>query len=233
MKRTILILLLFCAVFGSQVFAQKKDGKLVSSYADVDYGIGKDVGIISAGYYRDWKLSSSNKVFKKFYLGTGLRFNGFSAKNVYFTSAPSGLYNTNESDSILAPAPAIYAINALLNIGYQFTSKLEIGFDIDVFGFSFGPNGSPTFISNGQQQLAKVNPTPFNLLLVNTNNRGSLLSNIYIRYNISNRWGARISYQKSYVEIKTEQVLQTTPERNDRFRYVSRLFGLGVSYHFL
>ena len=233
MKQTILLSLTFLCILFTDATAQEQQKEKAQSFVEIGYGIGKDASRLSAGYYRSWKLSQEKKILKNFSIGTGLRFGGFSAKDIYFTSAPSSLYKTNSADSILAPAPAIYSVNAFLNLNYQITSKIQAGFDIDLIGLSFGPNGSPTFISNGQSQITKVNPTPINLLLINANNRGSLLSNIYVRYQITNRWGGRISYQKSYTEISTEQLLQTIPEDNKRFRYVTGLVGLGVSYHFL
>ncbi len=206
--------------------------KNAKQFAELSYGLNSKTSVLSAGYYRTWTLSKSKKIWKNIYLGSGLRLNGFGGKNVYFVSSRPQLYKTKDEDSIRAPAPAIYSINTFLNLGYNFTSKWQAGFDIDVFGFSFGPNGSPTFISNGQEQVAEVNPTKINVLGVNANNFGSLLSNIYVRYQFTTKWGARLTYQKSYAEITTEEVLQTEPGINQRFRYVGRLIGLGVSYHF-
>jgi|GEM_PF-532192 len=217
----------------SILFSQEdKKPKKARSLIELGYGINSDASVVSAGYYRSWTLSKSKKILKNINLGTGIRFNGFGGKDIYFVSSRPQFYKTKDEDSILAPAPAIYSVNTFLTIGYQFTPKLQAGFDIDAFGFSFGPKGSPTFISNGQEQTAKVNPTQFNVLAVNANNFGSLLSNIYVRYQFTKNWGARLTYQKSYAEITTEEVLQTKPGINQRFRYVGRLIGLGVSYHF-
>lgn len=202
------------------------------SFVEAGIGFNANHTITTAGYYRHWRLSQSKPFFDKFFIGTGLRFNGFGAKDVRFVSAPPALYKTFGADSILTPSPAIYTTNIFLNLGYQITARMQAGFDIDVFGLSFGPNGSPTFISNGVPQTAKVNPTPVNVLLVGANNRGSLLSNLYLRYKISDRWGARVSYQTFYAEITTEELLQIMPENNKRFRHTTKVFALGANYHF-
>ncbi len=233
MKYTfVFICLLFTISFNSQLHAQDSAKHKAQSFLELGYGLNGDAAVLSTGYYRHWKLSQTKKVWQHIYIGTGARFNSFGGKDIYLVSSKAGIYKTTDEDSILAPAPAIYSVNTFLNIGYQITPKLQAGFDIDVIGLSFGPNGSPTFISNGQEQTIKVNPTPINTLGINASNIGSLLSNIYVRYNITSRWGLCLSSQKTYAEIKTEEVLQTEPTTNQRFRYVSRLVGLGVSYHF-
>ncbi len=233
MKYAFTLLVVFTFLLTQKVTAQEnKSSRLASSYAELGFGLNGTANVLSAGFYRTWTLSKSKFFWKNIYLGSGFRLNGFGGKNVYFVSSRPQLYKTKDEDSIRAPAPAIYSINTFLNLGYNFTSKWQAGFDIDVFGFSFGPNGSPTFISNGQEQVAEVNPTKINVLGVNANNFGSLLSNIYVRYQFTTKWGARLTYQKSYAEITTEEVLQTEPGINQRFRYVGRLIGLGVSYHF-
>lgn len=218
----------------SFVFAQDSEEltKPAQSFVEAGIGFNSNHTVLSAGYYRAWRLSESKSFFDKMYIGTGGRFSGFGAKEVRFTSAPRGLYRTNNADSIFTPAPAIYAINIFLNLGYQINENFQAGFDIDLAGLSFGPNGSPTYISNGVPQTAKVNPTPVNVLMVGANNRGSLLSNLYLRYKINNRWGVRASYQTFYAEITTEELLQTVPENNKRFRHTTKLLGLGVNYHF-
>ncbi len=232
MRYVVALLFAFTFLFKQEILAQEKESNRSSSYVELGYGLNGDASVLSAGYYRNWMLSQDKKVLKNIFIGSGLRFNGFGAKNIYFTSAPPSLFGTADEDSILAPAPAIYSVNLLINLGYQITPKLQVGFDIDLLGASFGPNGSPTFISNGVEQTAKVNPTPLNILLVGANDRGSLSSNFYAGYKFSDRWGARVSYQPYFAEITTEDVLQTTPEENQRFRHATAVYGLGVQYHF-
>lgn len=235
MKSTFLLAVLFFFGTTAALFAQDSNelpSMRAQSFVEGGIGFNANHTIIKAGYYRNWRLSENKRFFDKMYLGTGIRFTGFGAKEIRFTSSPPGLYNSFLADSIFAPAPALYAINIFFNIGYQLSERMQAGLDIDVVGLSFGPNGSPTFISNGVAQTAKVNPTPVNTLLIGANNRGSLLSNLYLRYKITDRWGARVSYQTFYAEITTEELLQTVPENNQRFRHVTKLLGLGVNYHF-
>jgi len=232
MKNLFAILFVLTFLLNQNIHAQEKESNNPSSYVEVGFGLNNDASVLSAGYYRNWKLSADKKILKNIYIGTGLRFNGFGAKDIYFTSAPPSLFGTADEDSILAPAPAIYSVNLLINLGYQITPKLQVGFDIDLLGASFGPNGSPNFISNGVSQTTKVNPTPMNILLIGANDRGSLSSNCYVGYKFTDRWGARLSFQPYFAEITTEDLLQTVPEDNQRFRHATAVYGLGVNYSF-
>ncbi len=222
----------FFLLYSIHLNAQDNPKAEQQSFAEIGVGLNSNHTVFSAAYHHNWHLSATKKTWKDFYIGTGLRFNAFGARDVTFISAPPSLYKTDNADSILAPAPAIYNVNIFLNLGYQITPKLQVGFDIDVAGFSFGPNGSPIFISGGVGQVVKVNPTPTNILLISSNNRGSLLSNLYVRYKISDKWGARLSYQTYYAEITTEKLWQTVPVNNQRFRHTTKLIGLGFNYNF-
>jgi hypothetical protein len=220
-------------------FAQNNDAKINEykaenqKFGDLGFGIAKNQAIITAGYYQNWVLSKSRKFLRKIYIGSGIRFTGFSAKDIYFTSAPPTLYGipANE-DSLKAKTPYIYSVNAFINFGYQFTAKLQIGFDLDVIGFSFGPKGTPSFISNGAAHVVDAKPTVFNILLVGSNDRGTLNGGLYIRYKLTKKIAIRATYHTLFTELTTTQKVQTFPELNNRFRHGVNLFGLGIGYYF-
>ncbi len=202
------------------------------SYVDLGLGFGNKEQIITTGYYKDWSLSKSKKVFKNIFVGTGVRFLGYFGKDIYFTSAPPSLYETPNEDSLFAPKPALYSINAFVNFGYNISEKIQVGFNLDAIGFSFGPTGSPSFISNGSSIVAPASPTKLNVLLVGANDIGTLNGGLFIRYKATDRFGCRISYHTLFTELTTQQVLQTFPEQNDRFRHGSNPIGVGINYFF-
>jgi long-subunit fatty acid transport protein len=167
------------------------------------------------------------------YVGTGIRFTGFFGSYVSFQSAPPSLHTIKEKeDTLKAPSPKIYAANLLINLGYNFSQKLQVGFDIDAIGFSFGPKGSPKFVSEGESEVAFASPTSFNALLIGANDLGSLQSGLYVRYKFAKNLGVRASYHLLFTELTTSETLQTVPENNKRFRNSSNLIGFGLSYHF-
>ncbi len=203
---------------------------LLNNYLDFGIGLKKSETLITAGYYKNWQLSKSKRIIKNIYVGTGLRFMGFGATNIYFTSAIPSLYGTPDEDSILAPKPSMYSLNTFVNFGYQVHKRVQIGFDLDAFGVSFGPNGSPTYIADGANKTVKVKPTPVNALLVGANDRGTLDGGLYLRAIVNKRIGASVRYHTLFTEIKTDEVQQTVPEINTRFRHGSNLIGLSISY---
>jgi hypothetical protein len=208
--------------------AQKITNKK-QQFADLSFGFGSSQGSIAAGYFYNFNLGLK----KKFFIGTGVRFNAYYGSKINYLSAPAKLAGEeSKTDTLQAPKPAVYAINALVNLGYNFSPKIQAGFNIDLLGFSFGPKGKPIFITNGTQTITEAKPTGFNALLVGNNDRGTLNSEFYLRYKINNQFGVKAAYQYFFTELTTTFKVQTVPEQNDRFRNKASLFSIGVSYHF-
>ncbi len=209
--------------------AQQKNANKKQQFADLSFGFESSQGSIAAAYFNNWNLGKKSK----FFIGTGVRFNIYYGKNINFLSAPASLaVNESKTDTLVGANPGIYAFNALINLGYNFTPKLQAGFNIDFIGFSFGPEGSPVFKSNGTQINTKAKPTGFNVLLVGNNDRGTLNSEFYLRYKINNKFGVKAAYEYFFAELTTTTKVQTVPEQNDRFRNKASLFSIGVSCHF-
>ncbi len=199
------------------------------NFADLSVGFGSSQGAIAAGYFHNWNFGAKKKLF----IGTGVRFTSFYGKNINFTSAPASLAgDAKKEDTLIAPKPSINSLNLLINLGYNLNSKIQIGFNIDAIGFSFGPEGSPNFKSNGVISSTKAKPTSFNALLVGNNDKGSLNSEFYLRYKVSDKIGIKGAYQYLFNELTTNTKIQTTPAQNDRFRNKASLINIGVSYHF-
>lgn len=232
----LLILAVLALLINVKTNAQKtasNDEPKLAQFVDLGVGLSKDNKIATMAYYKSWQLSNSKKVFRKIYIGTGARFTGFSGNNNDFRSAPPSLYGIPEKeDTLNAPTPKIFALNTFINFGYNFSSKFQIGFDLDVFGFSFGPTGNPTFISNGSKNSIKASPTLVNVLLVGANDRGTLNGGLYARYRVSEKIALRATYHTVFTELTTKETSQTTPEKNNRFRHGFNPVAIGVSYLF-
>ncbi len=229
MKKNILCCLAVFAFVGT-INAQKKvDITSTKQFADLSFGFGNKQGAISAGYFYNWNVGKN----KKFFIGTGVRFTSVYGTAVNFTSAPSSLAGDKlKEDTLLAPKPSVNALNIFINLGYNITPRLQAGFNIDVIGASFGPQGSPSFITNGVIQPTKAKPAGFNVLLVGNNDRGTLNSEFYARYRITDKFGAKVAFQYQFTELVTTTKIQTAPVANDRFRNKANLINLGFSYHF-
>lgn len=200
-----------------------------SLYSSLDFGTNGSNHAANIGMHYDWHFGKKRRLI----VGSGLRFQTFFGSDVIFTSAPPEFYGVAENmDTLTAPAPSIYSINAIINLGYHVTPKLFLGFNIDAFGFSFGPNGTPTYTSNGMSQKVKVNPTAMNVLLVGANDIGSLKAQFFARYKFSEHFAVQAGMQNLFNELTTEKVWQTVPEKNDRFRAASSQGFAGLTYYF-
>lgn len=222
MKKLLLFISTF--VFSFSLYAQQNN-----NYAELGGGIGSSVGSINVALHKNWTLGKKDK----FVVGTGIRFTSFFGTDVNFTTAPADLTGDNKNiDTLFAPSPSMSSINALINLGYRLNNKLEVGFNIDVIGISFGTKGTPTFISNGKKTATAANPTSPNILLVGDNDKGSLNSHLYVKYEISRNVGIKLAYQFLFNELTTETKIQTFPSTNDRFRQKSAMVFAGISYSF-
>jgi long-subunit fatty acid transport protein len=228
MKKYLLLAFLALSITGIAT-AQKMDNPKTQQFADLSFGFGNKQGSIVAGYFYNWNHGKS----KKFFIGTGARFNAFYGTGVNFTSAPSSLAGDKaKEDTLLASKPGVYSINLLINLGYNITPQLQAGFNIDLLGASFGSEGTPIYINNGVPTITKAKPTGFNTLLIGNNDRGSLNSEFYARYKFNDKFGVKLAYQYLFSELTTTTKVQTIPEQNDRFRNKSTLINIGFSYHF-
>ncbi len=221
MKKLVILTMMFFA-FSNSAFSQSK-------YAEVGVGIGSGSFSPVLGFQKDFAFGKKKRIL----VGTGIRYTGYFGKDITFTSAPNELaIDLAKTDSLLAPTPALHALNIPLNLGYKFNEKLSLGFTIDVVGVSFGPTGSPSFISNGKTTKVSAKPTPLNVLLVGNNDRGSLNSMFYGKYRITEKLGVKLGYQFLFNELTTSTVVQTKPIANDRFRVKSSLIFIGLNVEF-
>ncbi len=221
MKKIFLFLSLSILTFGA--VAQ------VGSSVELGGAIGSSVGSISASGSYNWGLGSK----KKFYIGTGVRFTSFFGSNVNFTTAPADLTGDDKNiDTLLAPSPGVSSLNLTINLGYKISDKLDVGFNIDAIGVSFGPTGSPSYIRNRKSTATSASPTSPNILLVGDNDKGSLNSHLFVRYKIADKLGLKLAYQFLFNELTTATKIQTIPSANDRFRAKSGMIYVGVNYNF-
>ena len=221
MKKALLFLSLSILGFGAT--AQ------VGTSAELGGAIGSSVGSISASGSHNWGIGAK----KKFYVGTGVRFTSFFGTNVNFTTAPAALTADDKNvDTLSAPSPGVNSLNLTINLGYKISEKLEVGFNIDAIGISFGPTGMPSYIRNGKSTPSSASPTSPNILLVGDNDKGSLNSHLFVRYKLSDHLGLKVAYQYLFNELTTTTKVQTVPSANDRFRAKSGMVYVGLNYNF-
>lgn len=208
-------------------------------YFDVTAGGASYRGSLAISFQHQYFIGKS----QKFNVGIGARASSFIGADLYYATAPAKLTSGSTSplvifkeniianiDSFLVNTPQLNFINLMVIIDYRFSEKFSAGFNIDVVGFSFGKKARGNYINGFQGKIEEAKPTPFNILLISDNDRGSLNSELYLRYKIRERIALKSAAQFVFTEYTTETQVQNFPEDNDRFRNKALLFALGVTY---
>ncbi|HEU5291233.1 MAG TPA: hypothetical protein VFU05_11350 [Cyclobacteriaceae bacterium] len=215
------------------------DGISQKSELNATGAVGNTEGTISLLYGMDWEVGKEKKIA----IGWGARFTSYFGANQYYITAPAEITsgdtgplvifkeNIEENiDTFLIKSPQVNSLNAFINLRYKFSEKIMIGFNIDVIGFSLGGSKNGNYINGYEGAMERATPTPFNLLLISDNDKGSLNSELYLKYYWNVRWGVKLGAQFLFTEYTTDTEVQQFPEPNDRFRNKSLMGALGVSF---
>lgn len=232
--------LFFCLLFSVDATAQqvKQSDQSVSFTA----AFGSGSFSTAFGYQYLWRLGKS----RKFGLGVGARLTNFFGSDLYYTTAPAKLTSGKTGpgvffaddipqniDSVLFQKTQVNALNVSIHLEYPVSKRLDLGFTIDAIGFSFGKEQDGLYFgNNGIGGATSAKPTGFNALLISDNDRGTLNSEFYLKYEIRKNWGAKLGFQYLFTEYTTATAVQTTPDgqTNDRFRNKSGSISIGVTH---
>ena len=179
----------------------------------------------------------------KFQIGYGVRLTSLFGSNVEHITAPARLTTgstglgviaqetiTANLDTLTLNSMQVNSLNITINLQYAFSEKIEIGFNIDALGFSFGGEQKGTFTARSlgrapSQETAK--PTTANVLLTSDNDIGSLNSELYLRYWLSPKWAIRGGLTFAFSEYTTSRKLVLD---NDRFRAKILMPMIGITF---
>ena len=228
--------------YGQRSLKSYKD----QNYYDLSFGInsGNFSGALSWSH-----LHGIGKKQQRLKIGYGVRFTTFVAANKYYTTAPAKFTSTRQDigtifsetidaniDTITTATAWVNSVNAAIYLQYSITKKFELGVNIDVVGFSFGPRKKFNVISSvydrDQAPVQQASPTSFNLLLTSDNDIGSLNSEFYLRYRVSDKVSVRAGYAFLFSEYRTRNDLSFDDGRivNDRFRYKAPMAMIGITF---
>lgn len=182
------------------------------------------------------QLHGLGKKKQKLKVGYGIRFTSYVGGNRFYTTAPAKYTGSDLNiDTITTNAAQVNSLNLSLHIQYTVLKKLDLGFNIDAIGFSFGTKKDFNILSSvydqGQIPVQEARPTTFNLLLVGDNDLGTLNSEFFLRYWVSEKVGIKGGFNFLFTEYTTNQNLSFDNARiqNDRYRNKSGMFLLGMT----
>lgn len=194
-------------------------------------------------------VSPFARAIPKLKIGYGIRTTSFIAANKFYVTAPAKYTSPVQNlatifsktieaniDTVTTATTNTNSLNAAIYIEYSLTKRLDAGFNIDVIGFSFGPAKDFNIISSSfdpnQSPIQKGSPTRFNLLLTSDNDIGSLNSEFFARYWVSEKIAVRTGMTFLFSEYRTENNLSFDSQRimNDRYRYKAAMIMIGFTY---
>lgn len=234
--RTLLTFLCFLVVTQAHSQAYK-----ANNFYDAAIGIGKRQYSVALGWSHLYSLGKK----KHFKVGYGVRFTKYFGNDQYFITAPARLTSRqtgpqvlfsktyNESlDTVTFFNAQVNMLNLVIHLEHTITKRLDLGFNIDAVGFSFGKRQQGRLQSSikpsdlSEEQSGK--PTTLNALLVSDNDIGSLNSELYLKYWLNDKLALKGAFGFLFAEYTTDNKLIFD---NDRFRNKVSLAVLGITYN--
>ena len=240
------ILYLFLSVVSFNLSAQGLD-KTYKTF-DLAGGGGKGGFSPALSFTQSWGLGKSNR----FKIGYVVRVTSYFGGAADFRTAPARFTSGTSSFAALVADDIVANIDTFrvksfqtnaLNIGiilqYALSNKLEVGINIDATGKTWGGTVSGDLVSIRNKRkfqdgstTSPSNPETYNFLLVSDSDIGSLNSEIYARYWVTNKIGIRAGASFQFVELTTEKKVEINGRLNDTWRFKSLMPIVAVSYKF-
>jgi hypothetical protein len=163
-------------------------------------------------------------------VGLGGRFASFFGSGaIPYTTADASLIRANKVNTLTIPDPQAYSVNAQFVITVRPLAALELGFDIDLIGFSFGSSRTGQYSATDPQfagaQRASV--SGFNVLLGGKPDRGQLDSEFYVAWWLTKSWAVRAGLSHFATGYTTDNKLDNGA---DRYRASQNLGFVAVSW---
>lgn len=222
----LIIVLIFSTLTKAQI-AQPYFYTKSQTNLDIALAVGNQAVSPSISYSKLHSFSEN----RRFKIGYGFRLNNFFGATKDAITAPAKLtsgtysvaslfsdYQLNNLDTLKLNSVWTTSINAKVVVQYSIR-KFDIGFNIDVVGLTFGGKQTGQFLANESPNFHKsaqiANPSALNLLLIGDSDKGSLNSEIFVRYWVSDRMAVRVGGSYQFLEYSTDKNLTFD---NNRFR---------------
>jgi hypothetical protein len=234
------VLLLSLLLFsGFRILGQKTSEKHISGSMAINNGVSASL--------------ATEKIYQKgghnrLQIGYGLRLTSMYISKAGFLTAPAKLtsgkqslaaffteYNPEKIDTLSIQNSITAALNGYIHLGYSFSPKVSLGFNIDALGFCLGNKTNGTFSAGQSDTQGQANnhqsfatkASPINLLLISDSDLGTLNSELYIGTKISEKTGLKLGLSFQFVERSTSQNIAYN---NKRFRTKPLLPMIGINH---
>lgn len=180
---------------------------------DLSMAYGKDVQNYSLEWSHRWGILWK----KRIKLGYGLRFNNVFGQGTSLVNAFQAMGNEPPRDTLLVRNTEFHTLNISICAEVSFLKWLDAGVNIDIFGFSFGPQRTATYYSESYGtpvSFQPVRPEVLNVFLFGRKDRGSLNSQFFLRFWLPHDISLRAGFSILHLYYRSDNVLNF---QNDRF----------------
>lgn len=226
------ILILLPVLLTVTAFSQREH------HTGISAGFG-NTNSVTADIVKNFKLLKSEKL----HIGVGARTGIiFTSNNISYTTAPAK--HTKESsgiDTFVVSKPWSIPVNINFNLAWFFSKKISAGFNIDLVGFTFGSKKNAELFPSAKLQetkgertvLTEQNAKPMvnNFNMFGDYRKGTTLNELFIRYQVQERFSVKASYMIITSEFISENRIGNNS--NYRFRNTSTQISIGLRYHFI
>jgi hypothetical protein len=240
--KKVFLFLITALIFSTLVKAQIAQPYFYTkSQTNLDFvlAVGNQAVSPSVSYSKLYSFSEN----RRFKMGYGVRLNNFFGANKEAITAPAKLtsethsivsllsdYRLNNLDTLKLNSVWTTSVNAKVVVQYSIR-KFDIGFNIDVIGFTIGSKQTGQFLASESPNFHKsaqiANPSALNLLLIGDSDKGSLNSEVFVRYWVSDRMAIRVGGSYQFLEYSTDKNLTF---ENDRFRVKTFMPFIGITF---
>ncbi|MCX7744479.1 MAG: hypothetical protein N2167_07945 [Flavobacteriales bacterium] len=240
-------IVIFFMLISSILVAQPSDKDLKKGFRYNNYF--ELSGLVSPDLYGgtgSWShYHNTGKKKKNFKIGYGTRITSVFGIDRNYVTAPAKLTRgvtgpiavfserqLDNYDTIYLARPQVNSLNLYFSIQYTLFRRFDLGLNADLAGVSFGTKEIAEYTSSKNNpgefsQAQRAYPTGFNLMLLGDNNIGSLNSEVFARFWITNQWAVKASLNFVFTEYTTVNTLRLG---NDRFRDRSFMAGVAVTF---
>lgn len=243
LRITAVLILIFSIPMAAQTLEKDpKKGFRFNNYFELSGLVCPDLygGTGSWSHYHN-----TGKQKKNFKIGYGARITSVFGVDRLYVTAPAKLtrgvtgpiavfseIQLDNYDTISMARPQVNCLNLYFSLQYTLFRRLDLGLNADLAGVSFGTKEIAEYTSSKNNpgeysQAQRAYPTGFNLMLLGDNNIGSLNSEIFARFWITNQWAVKASLNFVFTEYTTVNTLRLG---NDRFRERTFMAGVAVTF---
>lgn len=176
-------------------------------------------------------LDDKNKSLR---VGYGLRYSSYFGAYGDFISAQSSFGTTpNDIDTVAFENYRIHTLNFALFLSFALTRKMEVELNIDLGGMAYSNpmdgyyNTIKRKMYTDKELFQRAQAPRYNALLIGSNDRGSLNSELVLRYWFGRKMGFKVGVAHMVTELVTDNQLYNGV---NRFRNTTTMVAVGFSY---